>query len=142
MSAKPHNYNNCSACRGCRSVCGCICGYKDVYVYVSVSFEGTCANIANCGHDCHMHSPQTSERVYVCVCVLLPRAVSSTTVSFSLLPNSLPPLPAPSLSTLVSSTCPFPRVTLNKRFLLAAPCCHVPSSTYLPSPPIRPFALY
>lgn len=96
VSAKPHNYNNCSACRGCTSVCRCICGYKDVYVYMSVSFEGTCANMANCGNDCHMHSPQTSERVHVCECVSVcccPALCRLQLFLLSLLPTclSLPP---------------------------------------------------
>lgn len=101
-------------------MCMCMC------VYVCVSFEGTCANMANCGNDCHRHSPQISESVYVCVCCCAALCRLQLFL-LSLLPNCLPPLPAPSLSTLVSSTCPFPRVTLNKRFLLAAPCCcHAP----------------
>lgn len=74
------------------------------------------------------------ECVSVCCCAALCRL---QLFLLSLLPTCLAPPPATSLSTLVSSTCPFPRVTLNKRFLLAAPCCcHAPSS-YPPSVPLH-----
>lgn len=115
----------------CMCVYMCVCPLKG-----HVPIWRTAVTTVTCIHRKHL-------RVCMCVCVCCCAALCRLQLFLlSLLPNCLPPLPAPSLSTLVSSTCPFPRVTLNKRFLLAAPCCHAPSFTYLPSPPIRPFALY
>lgn len=63
-------------------VCGCICVcvlvcvgvWVCVCVYVSVSFEGTCANMANCG--CRLSQAFTANIwECVCVCVVVPRCV-------------------------------------------------------------------
>lgn len=116
-------------------ICMCLAGYYYPTIHVwACPLKGHVPIWRTAVVDCHRHSPQASK--WVCVGALPSCVVYHTpsTTQPLLLPPLYPSQPSPML-VVSSTTCSFPRVTLNKRFLLAAPCCHAP---YTSLPPLLP----